>query len=812
MIKDISLRHKLIGGGIAAVLAPFLLTGAMVYFQLSKFLLEGTEDKSVHIVEDVSTRIQRRLERELTLASAIASDPDILGAIKIDDFSVAQKHLESIHGRIGNPSFSIFITDKFGINRADALFKQQIGLNFSDRRYFAKAKEGLASITGPIFPKGTATPGEVVLVAAAPIREKDNFYGIVALVFSTQFMVDVISQTKSGNTGYAYLINDKGLVLFHPNRDYILKRNILDEPGTERLREHIQKNNNGMIKYKLNGVEAIAGITRVDHTDWIVIFSQNRKEVMAPAHRILTMIFISGFLFMVSVILLIYFFSSRISSPIQKTMEMMSQVTRHSTEIILQIGTDRKIIHANPAFEKLTGYDVKNLEVDDLVTIPKNIPLHVVWESLEAGNSWSGKFVLKGKNEELITLEVILIPVGDRNESISGYLALGRDVSAELMYEKRVQQAQKLEAIGILAGGIAHDFNNILGGILGYAELSLMKSGSKKEVEKYIRQIISASARARDLVAQILTFSRKSEVELIPLNPKTILKEAFKLMRAATPAAIDLQLKINSDSIILADPIQIHQVVMNLITNAAQAIGDDSGRIILELEDFTVDEGFTKSHPNIKEGSHIIIRVSDSGSGIEPKILDHIFEPFFTTKGRGEGTGLGLSMVHGIINSLNGIITADSEAGVGTIFSIFIPAVGSEEDMEVLENGLIKGGTESIVVIDDESALTSIMESILTNLGYRVRSFSDGLEALEEIRKAPDAFDLMITDYSMPRITGLELVRELRKAGVSFPVVLTSGKVDEKLESEAGDMGIAKVMKKPLSTSQLSETIRGILD
>ena len=216
---------------------------------------------------------------------------------------------------------------------------------------------------------------------------------------------------------------------------------------------------------------------------------------------------------------------------------------------------------------------------------------------------------------------------------------LGRDITAELMFEKRLQQAQKLEAIGTLAGGIAHDFNNILGAIFGYAELALMKTDSVEDTKRYIKQIKIASERARDLVSQILTFSRKTDIELRPLMPKLVMKEAIKLLRASIPAKIDIKSKLVSNSVIKAEPTQLHQIVMNLFTNAVHAMGDQAGTITLELEDFIVAEEFTKTHPNIQRGKHVKIRVSDSGSGINPEILDKIFEPFFTTKSLGQGTG-----------------------------------------------------------------------------------------------------------------------------------------------------------------------------
>jgi nitrogen-specific signal transduction histidine kinase len=387
-------------------------------------------------------------------------------------------------------------------------------------------------------------------------------------------------------------------------------------------------------------------------------------------------------------------------------------------------------------------------------------------------------------------------------------MEIGRDITSELAYEKRLQQAQKLEAIGTLAGGIAHDFNNILSGIFGYAELSLMKKDVDSETERYIREIIKASERARDLVSQILTFSRQTDVQLRPLQPKVVIKEALKLLRASIPATIEIESTISSDSVIMAEPTQIHQVIMNLFTNAAHAIGDRTGTIRLELEDFVVGEDYTRVHPNITEGNHVLIRVTDTGSGIAPEVLDQIFEPFFTTKAQGKGTGLGLSVVHGIVKQLGGIVTAYSEVGKGTVFNVIIPCMAAD-GLDLREGGLtLQRGTERIAVLDDEGAIATTTASILTNLGYKVTAFTESMEALKAILSDPDAFDLIITDYSMPEMTGLEMTMKLRESNIDIPVILTSGFFNKDIENAALAVGISDLIIKPVDTYHLTDAIR----
>jgi PAS domain S-box-containing protein len=531
---------------------------------------------------------------------------------------------------------------------------------------------------------------------------------------------------------------------------------------------------------------------------------------MFPVNKVLSSLFISGMMFLAVAIAMIIFFSSRISTPIQRMVDMLKQVTQHSAEIILQIGPDRRILFANAAYEKATGLKAETLIGAELsLDNPANIPSDVIWGSLNAGHPWSGRVLMKKNDRETITLDVMLIPLRGRGGAIQGYLEIGRDVTQELMFEKRLQQRQKLEAIGTLAGGIAHDFNNILGGILGYAELSLMDldPGQSGSQEEYLREIMGAAERARGLVNQILAFSRKTDVELKPLSPKPILKEALNLLRASIPATIQIESRIVSDSTILAEPTQIHQVVMNLFTNAVHAIGENPGTIQLELEDFWVDEEFEKTHPAIQQGKHVMLRISDTGCGIAPEILDHIFDLFFTTKPHGKGTGLGLSVVHGIVTRLGGIVTAYSELGKGSTFSIFVPCVDSAESLRDRIEAPIRPGTERIALIDDEKAIARSLQSILTNYGYKVTAFTDGMEALLAIKASPGDFDLIITDYAMPRLTGLSLAGELKKAGVHVPVILMSGFLSEEIEIAARNSGVAKILIKPISARHLTDAI-----
>ena len=659
--------------------------------------------------------------------------------------------------------------------------------------------------------KGKVTPDEPIIILCTPIIDDGKFVGAAVTVFDTTFLLGILSKKKAGTTGYAYLINSDGLVLVHPKKEFIFNFNILNQSGTREFDRLMKTRTTGTASYWFDGSEFIAGLSSVELTDWIAVFRQSREEITAPVKDILSSILIGGIIFMFSSIIIIIFISTKFSYPISKIIETMKYVTKHSSEVILQIGLDRKIVFANPAYEKITG--LKSGEIVGTIPIlenPANIPVEDIWLLIEAGITWSGRITLKNNRADLITLDVMLIPLMDEDGVIQGYLQIGRDITADLMFEKRLQQSQKLEAIGTLAGGIAHDFNNILSGIFGFAELSLIKKDSAKDVENYVKEIMLAAKRARDLVRQILTFSRKTEVELRPLNPKSVIKEALKLLRASIPASIEIEEQITSDSVILAEPTQIHQLIMNIFTNAVHAIGEKVGRIAIELNDFLVNDEFIRTHPDIKPGKHILIRITDNGCGMEPETLEHIFDPFYTTKTGGQGSGLGLSVVHGIVKNLDGVISVYSEIGLGTVFNIIIPSIKADELDIQKTDSTIKKGEDRIIIIDDETSISTAMQHILTSLGYKVTAYTDSRKGLAAIHNNSHNYDIVITDHSMPQITGLDIAKDLKQSGINIPVILISGYLGKDMEMVAREIGISEILIKPISTYQLTDAIQRV--
>jgi PAS domain S-box-containing protein len=376
----------------------------------------------------------------------------------------------------------------------------------------------------------------------------------------------------------------------------------------------------------------------------------------------------------------------------------------------------------------------------------------------------------------------------------------------------QLRQAQKMEAIGTLAGGIAHDFNNILSAILGYSELALDDALNERASAPYIRQILKAGGRARDLVQQILTFSRQTETEAKPIQVKPIVKEALKLLRASLPSTIEIRPVIQSNAIVEADPIQIHQVVMNLCTNAGHAMRETGGTLTVTLTDETLDGSFTEHFPEMAPGEHLKLEVRDTGPGIAPEHMNKLFDPYFTTKEKGEGTGMGLAVVQGIVQSCDGSVTVETPDDGGVSFKIHLPIIHTDEPAQTKLDVVVNGGSERILFIDDEPPLAELTKQLLERFGYQVTIRTSSIEALELFRSQPDDFDLVITDMTMPHMTGDRLALELMSVRPELPVVICTG-YSEKITQELLDRwNIKALILKPIIRNELLISIRGILD
>ena len=381
--------------------------------------------------------------------------------------------------------------------------------------------------------------------------------------------------------------------------------------------------------------------------------------------------------------------------------------------------------------------------------------------------------------------------------------------------ESQLKQSQKMKAIGTLAGGIAHDFNNILAAIMGYTEMSLMDTDEASPVHRRLANVLKSTNRAKDLIHQILTFSRQNDPEIRPMAPLPIIKETIKMMRASLPATVEIRQRIPSTSaMIMADPDHIHQILVNLCTNASQAMDKKGGTLELRLAEIDFDAETTSHGQNLLPGKYLKLTVEDTGCGMDRAVLEQIFDPYFTTKETvdGDGSGLGLSVVHGIIHSHGGAITVNSELGKGTTVDVFFPIIERADTASAEQRAPFPSGMERILFVDDEQPIADVGRQMLQRLGYHVVPRTSSVEALEAFRTHPDRFDLIITDHSMPNMTGTELAREIHAIRPDIPIILCTG-FSEKFPGELGPgTGIRDFLFKPIALRDFADTIRRVLD
>jgi len=506
---------------------------------------------------------------------------------------------------------------------------------------------------------------------------------------------------------------------------------------------------------------------------------------------------------------------------LDKELQFLRRWVEQSVDLIFWVSKDSRVLYVNRAVCELLGYSFEEFCAMRVGDFDLKLPSEA-WPAftkrLKKQGSYRFETRLKSQNGTVFPVEITANTLKFENKDY--FIAYGRDIRARIQaenerkaLESRLLQAQKLEAIGTLAGGIAHDFNNILFPMSGYTELMMEDVPEESPLQEYLHSILANIKRASDLVKQILAFSRSQEYQQKPIQVKTVIKEALRLIRASLPSTIRIDQGISEDCRpVLADPTQIHQVAMNLLTNAFHAMEDKGGTLTVTLGE--VDRP-TRQHLHDEADSTVFNRltVADTGTGMKQEVIDRIFDPYFTTKSEGKGTGLGLAVVHGIVKNHGGFINVGSEPGKGTVFEVFLPVVQKEPALEeVSDQGELPGGTERILLVDDEQPIVAMLAKMLTRLGYDVRSRTSSAEALSLFQSDPDAFDLVIADMTMPVLTGDELAVKLLELRPHLPIILCSGFSQKMTPKIAGKLGIKGFLMKPVVRNDLARLMRQALD
>ncbi len=484
---------------------------------------------------------------------------------------------------------------------------------------------------------------------------------------------------------------------------------------------------------------------------------------------------------------------------------------------------DGVYVDINDAFTSLLGYDrnevvgKSSIELNiwkdpkDRERVVAGLEKYGIVETLEAQ--------FKGKQGQVIDglMSARVLEIEDKKY----LLGVTQDITElkkfemeRLDLEIKLQQAHKMEAIGTLAGGIAHDFNNILSGIFGYTQLAQTHMKKPEKAKEYMNHVRNGAQRAAELVQQILTFSRQAEYQKRPLEISAEVEETLKLLRASIPATIDFKIKLESNALVSADPTKIHQVVMNLCTNAYHSMSKKGGVLTLSLIDTEITEPKMVQGKNVTLGSYIRLKISDTGHGMDKETLKKATEPYFTTKETGQGTGLGLALVKAIVDEHEGFLEVHSKVDKGTSIFIYLPTIveNTIHEAPIYQENKSLNGSEKIMIVDDEEAIRDIMKEFLKSLGYQVYLFGNGSEALNAFQSNPDQYDLVITDMTMPELPGDKLAEEILKISPDLPIMLCTGYSENMTEDELTELGIKKIFQKPFENSELAFEIRKVFD
>lgn len=595
----------------------------------------------------------------------------------------------------------------------------------------------------------------------------------------------------------------------------------------EELKAHLEEGGWDLVisDYKLphlNGLEALALVRSMDvHIPFIMVSGTAGEELAVTAMRLGANDFLSKDNL------------SRLAPIIEREMRdyaLRKSQQAHADELrrlhmaisqvpdgIVISDPSGSILYTNPAMERISGYPSSEM----LGRNPRifNSGRHdhefyrELWQTLENKETWRGVMVNRRKDGHIWEAEATISPVLDASGRLVSFVCTQRDVTRERLLQSQLEQSQRLEAIGVLTAGIAHDFNNVLTPILAHAEMGLMRENLDDELRRDLEVIAASTNRAATLSRQILGFTRKGGQDVQVLDFTALVKESLKLLRATIPSSIHFHVSLEGENnFVKGDVTQFHQIIVNLCANASHAMRGESGTLSVRLHRDALSETLCVMGLKLPPGEYVVLEVTDTGRGMSQETLSRIFVPFFTTKGPTEGTGLGLAIVLGIIHEMKGGVQVESEVGKGTCFRIFLPWIPDMLPFETAPNLEVPRGSERILLVDDEALLASSIRGLLESLGYKVFAYRKPLEALARLQEDPTACDLLITDHTMPHMTGLALTAQVKKIRPDLPVLLMTGTPNMDLGQVPSPVRPKGLLQKPIALRILAEIIREMLD
>ncbi|MBT8352246.1 MAG: PAS domain S-box protein, partial [Deltaproteobacteria bacterium] len=502
---------------------------------------------------------------------------------------------------------------------------------------------------------------------------------------------------------------------------------------------------------------------------------------------------------------------------LEESEEKYRTVLEGNPDPVVVYDMEGKVIYFNPSFTAVFGWTLEEClgkKMDNFVLKENWAETEMMIAKTLSGEGFSGIETRRyTKAGNIIDVSISAAVYRDSDGNLSGSVVNLRDITENKVIEAQLQQSQKMEAIGTLAGGIAHDFNNILFPMFGYLEMMLQDVPEDDPMNGYLEAVLNGAKRARDLVLQILTFSRQKGHELKTLKIHLVIKEALNLISSSLPSTIEINQDIKVDcGLVLADPTRIHQIIMNLCTNSYQAMEKTGGKLTVTLKEVSLAAEDLKGS-EIIPGKYICLTVADNGPGMEQGIVDRIFDPYFTTKKDGKGTGLGLALVHGIVKSHGGHVSVLTDLGKGAKFQVYLPVIKEEKKThEVKTDTIIQQGKERILLVDDQDVIVQMEKQMLERLGYHVTARTSSIDAVETFRLHPDKYDLVITDMTMPNLTGEQLAERIMKIRSDIPVILCTGFSEMMSQERAESLRIKGFLMKPVVMKDLSYMIRKVLE